>query len=53
MLSELCFWTLSIVWCLKNKNKIKKWKNLKKSKKSKNTILLTGYITWTEQKKYM
>jgi hypothetical protein len=22
MLNELCFWTLSIVWCLKNKQKL-------------------------------
>jgi hypothetical protein len=53
VLNELCFWTLSIVWCLKNKhnwgNKNYRQKNTihKSTNKSyKDQLLTTDQLTW-------
>jgi hypothetical protein len=56
-LNELCFWTLSIVWCLKNKQNwgitnIDKISQYKRSQNShKGQLLTTEQLTWVHTHK--
>jgi hypothetical protein len=53
VLNELCFWTLSIVWCLKNKQNggIKNYRqkitiHTSTNKSHKGQLLTTEQLTW-------